>query len=160
VFVTLVRQTETPLLELGQPVLALAWAAEACLRSAPHRAQEQRARLDTQLRAALEAHDRIQHPSRRLTQGKALPYCQIVNTYDPTIAPIGKGKSHCPTQFGRKPGMIAEPTAGFIFALHLPVGNPGDASYVEPLVGMWSRRSRGSGRAPSRPSTRWLAIWH
>ena len=30
--------------------------------------------------------------------------------------------------------MIAEPAAGVIFALHLPVGNPSDASYVEPLV--------------------------
>ena len=134
VFVTLVRQTETHLLELGQPVLALAQAAEACLRGAPHLAEEQRARLGTQLRTTLEAHRRIAHQSRRLTQGKALPSCKIVNAYDLTIAPICKGTSNCPTQFGRKPGMIAEPTAGFILARHLPVGNPSDASYVEPLV--------------------------
>src|SRR5262249_29598971 len=57
-----------------------------------------------------------------------------VNAYDPTIAPICKGQSHCPAQFGRKPGIIAEPAAGFIVAWHLPVGNPCDASYVEPLV--------------------------
>jgi hypothetical protein len=63
-----------------------------------------------------------------------LPHCKIVNAYDPTIAPICKGKSNCPAQFGRKPGIIAEPAAGFIFALHLPVGNPSDASYVEPLL--------------------------
>jgi hypothetical protein len=134
VFVTLVRQTETQLLELGQPVLALARAAEGCLHGATHLAEEQRARLETQLTAALQAHHRIAHQSRRLTQGKALAHCKIVNAYDPTIAPICKGKSNCPTQFGRKPGIIAEPAAGFIFALHLPVGNPSDASYVEPLV--------------------------
>jgi len=134
VCVTLVRQTETHLLELGQPVLALAQAAEACLHGATHLAEEQRARLDTQLRATLEAHRRIEQQSRRLTQGKALPSCKIVNAYDPTIAPICKGKSNCPTQFGRKPGIIADPAAGFIFALHLPVGHPRDASSVEPLV--------------------------
>jgi hypothetical protein len=30
--------------------------------------------------------------------------------------------------------MFAEPAAGFIFALHLPVGNPSNASYVQTLV--------------------------
>jgi hypothetical protein len=134
VFMTLVRQTETQLLELGQPVLALAQAAQVCLHGAPQLSTEQRARLDTQLTSALEAHHRIEAQSRRLTQGKALLHCKIVNAYDPTIAPICKGKSNCPAQFGRKPGMIAEPAAGFIFALQLPVGNPSDASYVEPLV--------------------------
>jgi hypothetical protein len=134
VFVTLVRQTETQLLELGQPVLALARAAQACLHGAPQLSVDQRVRLDTQLTAALQVHHRIEHQSRRLTQGKALSHCKIVNAYDPTIAPICKGKSNCPAQFGRKPGIIAEPAAGFIFALHLPVGNPSDPGYVEPLV--------------------------
>jgi hypothetical protein len=134
VFVTLVRQTEMQLLELGQPVLVLARAAQECLHGAPQLSEEQRVRLDTQLTAALQAHHRIEHQSRRLTQGKALAHCKIVNAYDPTIAPICKGKSNCPAQFGRKPGIIAEPAAGFIFALHLPVGNPSDPSYVEPLV--------------------------
>jgi hypothetical protein len=134
VFVTLVRQTETHLLALGQPVLALGCAAQVCLHGATRLTEEQRTRLDSQLTAALEAHDRIQRQSRRLTQGKALSHCKIVNAYDPTIAPICKGKSHCPAQFGRKPGIIADPAAGFIFALHLPVGNPSDARYVEPLV--------------------------
>jgi hypothetical protein len=134
VFVTLVRQTETHLLELGAEVLPLAQAAHACLHRAPRLSDEQQRRLDTQLTVALEAHHRIERQSRRLTQGKALSSCKIVNAYDPTIAPICKGKSNCPTQFGRKPGIIAEPAAGFIFALHLPVGNPSDASYVEPLV--------------------------
>jgi hypothetical protein len=134
VFVTLVRQTETQLLELGQPVRALARAAQECLHGAPQLSEDQRVRLDTQLTAALQTHHRIAHQSRRLTQGKALTHCKIVNAYDPTIAPICKGKSNCPAQFGRKPGIIAEPAAGFIFALHLPVGNPSDVSYVEPLV--------------------------
>lgn len=134
VFVTLVRQTERQLLEMGEPVLTLARAAQECLHGAPPLSDEQQARLDTQLTVALEAHHRIAHQSRRLTQGKALPHCKIVNAYDPTIAPICKGKSNCPAQFGRKPGIIAEPAAGFIFGLHLPVGNPGDTRYVEPLV--------------------------
>jgi hypothetical protein len=134
VFVTLVRQTETQLLELGAQVLPLARAAHARLHSTRQLSEDQRARLDTPLTAALEAHQRIAHQSRRLTQGKALTHCKIVNAYDPTIAPICKGKSNCPAQFGRKPGIIAEPAAGFIFALHLPVGNPSDTSYVQPLV--------------------------
>jgi len=149
VFVTLVRQTETHLLEMGQPVLALARAAQECLHGAPQLSEEQRARLDTQLAAALEAHHRIAHQSRRLTQGKALSHCKIVNAYDPTIAPICKGKSNCPAQFGRKPGIIAEPAAGFIFALHLPVGNPSDASYVEPLL---DHVEQAIGRVGTRPA--------
>ena len=134
VFVTLVRRTETHLLEMGRPS-----AAPGAGRPGipPRRATPvggQRARLTTQLTAALEAHHRIEHQSRRLTQGKALAHGKIVNAYDPTIAPICKGKSNCPAQFGRKPGILAEPAAGFIFALHLPVGNPSDVKYVEPLV--------------------------
>jgi hypothetical protein len=134
VCVTLVRQTETRLLEMGVQVLPLAQAAHDSLHGATHLSADQRARLSTQLTAALDAHHRIEHQSRRLTQGKALSQCKIVNAYDPTIAPICKGKSNCPAQFGRKPGIIAEPAAGFIFALHLPVGNPSDVRYVEPLV--------------------------
>jgi hypothetical protein len=133
VCVTLVRQTETPWLAMGEQVLPLAWAAQACMHGATQRSEDQRARLGTQLTAALEAHHRIAHQSRRLTQGKAGPHGQIVNADDPTMAPIGQGKSHCPAQFGRKPGRIAAPAAGFIVALHLPVGHPSDASDVEPL---------------------------
>jgi hypothetical protein len=134
VFVTLVRQTETPWLERGAQVLPLARGAQARLHDVPQLSEDQRARLDTQYTAALEAHHRIASQSRRRTHGKALPHGTIVNADDPTIAPIGKGQSHCPAQFGRTPGMIAEPAAGFIFGLHLPVGNPSDASDVEPLV--------------------------
>jgi hypothetical protein len=149
VFVTLVRQTETHLLELGQQVLPLAWAAQACLHGASELSAERRARLDTQLDAALEAHHRIERQSRRLTQGKALAHGKIVNAYDPTIAPICKGKSNCPAQFGRKPGIIADPAAGFIFALHLPVGNPSDVRYVEPLV---DKVEQAMARVRTRPT--------
>jgi hypothetical protein len=149
VFVTLVRQTETRLLEMGAPVLPLAQAAQASLHGATHVSADQRARLDTQLTAALEAQQRIAHQSRRLTQGKALSHGQIVNAYDPTIAPIGKGKSNCPAPFGRKPGMIAEPAAGVIFAWHLPVGNPSDVKYVEPLV---DKVQHAIARVANRPT--------
>ena len=134
VFVSLVRQTETQLLTNGSPVVGLARAAQAQVQSATHLAEEQRTRLVTQLTVALAAPAQITTQSRRLTQGKSLSQCKIVNAYDPTIAPICKGKSNCPTQFGRKPGIIAEPATGFIFAVQLPVGNPSDASYVVPLV--------------------------
>jgi hypothetical protein len=133
-FVTLVRQTERQLLARGDQVRPLAQAAQAYVHGAPQLSEAQREHLDDQLTAALEAHQRIKHQSRRLTQGKTLPHCKIVNAYDATIAPICKGKSNCPAQFGRKPGIIAEPAAGFIFGLHLPVGNPSDASYVQPLI--------------------------
>ena len=128
VFVSLVRQTETQLLTNGSPVVGLARAAQAQVQSATHLAEEQRTRLVTQLTVALAAHAQLTTQSRRLTQGKSLSQCKIVNAYDPTIAPICKGKSNCPTQFGRKPGIIAEPATGFIFAVQLPVGNPSDAS--------------------------------
>jgi hypothetical protein len=134
VFVTLVRQTETQLLATGHQVVGLARAAQAHVQSAVHLAEDQRARLDTQLQAALTAHHQIVTQSRRLTAGKPLSQCKIVNAYDLTIAPICKGKSNCPTQFGRKPGIIAEPASGFIFAFQLPVGNPADPSYVLPLI--------------------------
>jgi hypothetical protein len=149
VFVTLVRQTEMQLLERGRQVRPLAQAVQERLHSMPQLSEDQRARLDTQLTVALKAHQQIEHQSRRLTQGKALPHCKIVNAYDPTIAPICKGKSNCPAQFGRKPGIIAEPAAGFIFALHLPVGNPSDVKYVEPLV---DKVQRAIDRVATRPT--------
>jgi hypothetical protein len=134
VFVTLVRRTETQWLEMGAPIVPLARAAQAHLQGATQLSGGQRVRLTAQLTAALEAHHRIAHQSQRLTQGKALSHGKIVNAYDSTIAPMCKGKSHGPAPFGRKPGIIAEPGAGFIVALPLPVGHPSDASDVEPLV--------------------------
>jgi hypothetical protein len=134
VFVGLVRQTERQLLERGSPIAALAQAAQQGLQRATHLAERQRERLGSHLKAAQEAQHNISKQSRQLTQGKRLSQCKIVNAYDGTIAPILKGKSNCPAQFGRKPGIISEPTAGFIFATHLPIGNPIDASDVLPLV--------------------------
>jgi hypothetical protein len=147
VFVSLVRQTETQLLTTGSPVVGLARAAQ--VQSAPHLAEEQRTRLVTQLTVALAVHAQIATQSRPLTQGKALSQCKIVNAYAPTIAPLGKGKSNCPTQFGRNPGIIAAPASGFLFAFQLPVGNPTDASYVVPLV---DKVQHALGRIASRPT--------
>jgi hypothetical protein len=134
VFVSLVRQTETHLLTTGAPVVALAQAAQAQMQTAPELTEDQRARWDVSLTLALLAHQQIVTQSRRLTYGKPLTQCKIVNAYDVTIAPICKGKSNCPTQFGRKPGILGEPATGFVFAARLPVGNPTDVSYVLPLV--------------------------
>jgi hypothetical protein len=149
VLVTLVRQTETHLLEMGAQVLPLARAAQGHLHSTPQLSEDQRERLDTQLTAALAAHQRIAHQSRRLTQGQKLAHGKIVNAYDPTVAPMCQGTSHCPAQFGRKPGMIAEPAAGFIVALHLPVGQPSDISDVLPLV---DKVPQASARVRTRPT--------
>jgi hypothetical protein len=149
VLVSLVRQTETQLLESGQPVVPLARAAQAHMQSAAQLTEEQRQHLDTQLTVALAAHQQIATQSRRLTNGKTLTQCKIVNAYDPTIAPICKGKSNCPTQFGRKPGIIAELASGFIFAFHLPVGNPADPSYVSPLVDKLQHTLEQSSRRPT-----------
>jgi hypothetical protein len=148
VFVTLVRQTEKQLLETGQEIEPLAQAAQAHVQSTVHRAEGQRERLATKLTAALAAHHQIATQSRRLTNGKTLPQCKIVNSHDLTIAPICKGKSNCPAQFGRKPGIIAEPASGFIFAFHLPVGNPSDASYVLPLA---DKVQHALGQVAGRP---------
>ena len=134
VFVRLVRQTETHLLTTGAAVVALAQTAQAQVQTAPELTEDQRARWDVTLTLALLAHQQIVTQSRRLTHGKPLTRCKIVNAYDPTIAPICKGKSNCPTQFGRKPGILGEPATGFVFAARLPVGNPRDVSYVLPLV--------------------------
>jgi hypothetical protein len=134
VLLRLVRDTEARLLAIGQPVVALAQDAQTGLQSAGHLGEAKRQRLAMQLKEALSAHDHIATQSRRLIHGKRLGHCKIVNAYDPTIAPIIKGKSNCPAQFGRKPGIMSEPTAGFIFATHAPRGNPNDASYVVPLV--------------------------
>jgi hypothetical protein len=134
VFVKLVRHTEAQLLEVGGAIAALTQQAQQCLQRAPQLSESQRERWARALRTAQEAHQQISKQSRRLTQGKRLSHCKIVNAYDPTIAPILKGKSNCPAQFGRKPGLISEPTAGFIFATRTPVGNPSDPSYVLPLL--------------------------
>jgi len=134
VFVKLVRQTEQHLLALGCGIETWAQDAQACLHQDNSLSQAQRERLRRDLEAASDAHRQIAKQSRRLTQGKKLAQCKIVNAYDPTIAPIMKGKSNCPAQFGRKPGILSEPASGFIFANRVPTGNPSDPSYVLPLL--------------------------
>jgi hypothetical protein len=134
VFVKLVRETERHLLALGEPIEAWTEHARQCLHQGSTRSQAQRERLLRDLEAASAAHRSIAKQSQRLTQGKKLAHCKIVNAYDLTIAPIVKGKSNCPTQFGRKAGILSEPASGFIFATQVPAGNPSDPSYVLPLL--------------------------
>ena len=134
VFVKLVRETERHLLELGDSIESWTQQASACLHQDSTQSHAQRERLLRDLEATSAAHRHITKQSQRLTQGKKLAQCKIVNAYDPTIAPILKGKSNCPAQFGRKTGIMSEPASGFIFANRVPVGNPSDPSYVLPLL--------------------------
>jgi hypothetical protein len=134
VFVTLVRQTEQHLLEAGRQLLPVVHAAGTHWHAAKHLPAAQRERLAPKLQVALAAHQRLAKQSRRLTTGTLLPHGKIVKAYDVTLAPSCTGKSNCPAQFGRNPGMIAEMAAGFIFACRLPVGNPNDLSYVRPVL--------------------------
>jgi hypothetical protein len=121
-------------LEVSSALATLAQEARQPLQQATHLRATTQERLTRDLSAAQEAHQQISTQSRRLTQGKRLRHHKIVNAYDPTIAPILKGKSNCPAQFGREPGILSEPTGGFIFAARSPVGNPSDPSYVLPLL--------------------------
>jgi hypothetical protein len=134
VFVQLVRQTEQQLLQLGEPINTFGLKAKECLEHPLPLSEAQRQRLALALATAMHHHDHIRQQSTRLTQGKKLRHCKLVNAYDPTIAPIIKGKSNCPAQFGRKPGLASEPATGFIFANLVPPGNPSDPSYVLPLI--------------------------
>lgn len=147
VFLKLVRQTERHLLEVGNPVMALAQDASDLLHQASELSASQRERLRDQLQEAVDNHERIEHQSRRLVNGKKLLHGKLVNAYDTTIAAIKKGKSNCAAQFGKKPGICADMVSGFIFAWHLPLGNPGDGSYVRPLIERTQQViSRVSGR--------------
>jgi hypothetical protein len=134
IFVKLVRETERHLLELGDPIATWSEQARELLHQDRVRSQAQRERLRRDLEATRAAHRHITKQSQRLTQGKKLSQCKIVNAYDPTIAPILKGKSNCPAQFGRKTGIMSEPASGFIFANRVPAGNPSDPSYVLPML--------------------------
>jgi hypothetical protein len=134
VFVKLVRHTERQLLTLGEPITHFAHKAQERLAQTTTLGESKRERLSRQLTTATRAHAHIRHQSTRLTQGKKLSHCKLVNAYDPTIAPIIKGKSNCPAQFGRKPGLASEPATGFIFANLVPPGNPSDSSYGLPLL--------------------------
>jgi hypothetical protein len=132
VFVTLVRQTEKQLLELGGSIATWAQEAQDLLSQAPQLDEARRGRLLRDLATARDAHRHIVKQSQRLPQGKQLPQYKIVNAYDPTIAPLIKGKSNCPAQFGRKAGILSEPASGFIFAYRVPQGNPSDPSQTPP----------------------------
>jgi hypothetical protein len=134
VLVHVVRQTEQKLLQLGAPILTLGQQAQHLLAQATTFNDAQRQRVTETFQAALSRHADIRKQSTRLTQGQKLRHCKLVNAYDLTIAPIIKGKSNCPAQFGRKPGIASDPATGFIFANRVPAGNPSDASYVVPLV--------------------------
>jgi hypothetical protein len=134
VFVKLVRHTEQQLLQLGEPIAALGQQAQHLLAQATTLSAGQRQRGAAAFTVALSNHARIRKQSRRLTHGQQLHHCKLVNAYDLTIAPILKGKSNCPVQFGRKPGIASDPATGFIFAHRVPEGNPSDPSYVLPLL--------------------------
>ena len=134
VFVNLVRQTEQHLLDLDESIETWTQEAKNLLHQDAQLSEAQRQHLLGDLEAASEAHRQVVKQSQRLTQGKKLGQFKIVNAYDPTIAPIIKGKSNCPAQFGRKTGILSEPACGFIFANRVPEGNPSDPSYVLPLL--------------------------
>jgi len=132
--VKLVRQTEHQLLELGEPITALGQQAQQLLAQATALSDARRERFAEAFNAAMHSHAHIRQQSTRLTQGKKLRHCKLVNAYDLTIAPILKGKSNCPAQFGRKPGIVSDPATGFLFATRVPEGNPSDPSSVLPLL--------------------------
>jgi hypothetical protein len=134
VFVNLVRQTEQHLLALGESIETWTQQANDLLHQDAQLSEAQRQHLLSDLEAASKAHRQVVKQSQCLTQGKKLGQFKIVNAYDPTIAPIIKGKCNCPAQFGRKTGILSEPASGFIFANRVPEGNPSDPSYVLPLL--------------------------
>jgi hypothetical protein len=87
------------------------------------------------------------------------------------MAPMGHGTSQGPAPFGRTPGSIAEPAAGFILGRHLPVGHPRDASSGPPLIAPVQRaraRVATSPRATIQAragewachDTAWHEAWH
>jgi hypothetical protein len=133
-FVTLVRHPEQPLLACGEPITSFALKAKERLEQTLTLREAQRQRLTLALTMAMRHHDDIRTQSTRLTQGKKLSHCKLVNAYALTLAPILKGKSNCPAQFGRKPGIASEPATGFIFANLGPQGHPSDPSYGLPVL--------------------------
>jgi len=134
VFVTRVRHTEQRLLDLGASIHTYGRQAQERLEQTTALHDPQRERLPRELATARRAHAHLRTPSKRLTQGKKLPHCTVVNAYDPTIAPMMKGKSHGPAQFGRKPGIVSAPATGCLFANLTPKGHPSDLSSVLPFL--------------------------
>jgi hypothetical protein len=93
-----------------------------------------RQRLVEAFHAARHSHTPIRQQSTQRTPGKKLRHGTLVHAYDRTSAPILTGKSNCPSQFGRQPGLASAPATGFIFATRVPEGNPNDASSVLPWL--------------------------
>jgi hypothetical protein len=114
VLVHVVRHTEQKLLQLGASIPALGQQAQHLLDQATTLSDAQRKRVTETFTAALSRHTQIRQQSTRLIRGQTLRHCKLVNAYDLTIAPILKGKSNCPAQFGRKPGIVSDPATGFI----------------------------------------------
>ena len=150
VFVKLVRHTEQQLLDLGEDIPLLGQQAQEYLGQTTTLSETQRERLREELTTAMRHHEQIRQQSKYLTQGKKLRHGKVVHAYDPTIAPIIKGKSNCPAQFGRQPGIISEPATGFIFANLTPQGNPSDASYVLPLIDKVEQATARVQKGPKR----------
>ena len=134
VFVKLVRQPAQQLLALGEPIQPLGLQAQERLAHPSPLREAQHQRLSLALTTAMSHHEHIRQQSQRLTSGKKRRHCKVVNAYAPTIAPMVKGKSHCPAQFGRKPGIVADPASGLLFAHLVPQGHPSDPSSVRPLI--------------------------
>ena len=150
VFVTLVRQTEQQLLALGEPITTFGLKAKEHLDHTLTLREAPRQRLTLALTTALSHHAHIRKQSTQLTHGTKLSHCKLVNAYDPTIAPIIKGKSNCPAQCGRKPGLASEPATGFIFANFVPPGNPSDSNSVVPLIAKVQRAIEPIQTGPKR----------
>lgn len=151
VFVTLVRHTEPRLLALGEAIHRYGQQAHERLAQTTVRHDGQRERLTRELATAMRAHAHIRTQSKRLTQGKKLRHCKVVNAYDPTIAPMMKGKSNGPAQCGRKPGLISEPATGLIFANLTPQGKPSDVSDGLPLLDKVQAAIARTQHAPKHP---------
>lgn len=134
VFVTLVRHTEQRLLALGASIHTYGQQAQERLAQTTVLHDPQRERLRRDLATAMQAHERIRTQSTCLTQGKKLRHGTVVNASDPTLAPMMKGKSHGPAQFGRKPGLVSDPATGWLFANLTPKGHPSDPSAVLPFL--------------------------
>ena len=142
VFVKLVRQTERQLLELGQPIPVLGRQAQQLLEETETLPAVQRERLTRQLRSALAAQAQIRKQSGRLTQGKKLGHCKLVNAYDlrlvysclVALLPSSKGRAIARPSLGANPASCRNPPP----ALSLPPGyQPAIrtmASYVVPLL--------------------------
>jgi hypothetical protein len=130
----LVRDTEPQLRQLGEPLAVLGQPAQHLLAQATALRDATRERFAAAFNAAMPRHAHIRQHSTRRTQGQKLRHCKLVQADDLTLAPILKGKSNCPAQFGRKPGIVSAPATGFLLAPRGPEGNPSDPSYGLPRL--------------------------